>query len=70
MERDLGVLLDSKRNMNQQCALAAKMVNCVLEHKAQQCWMVKGRDCPALLCAGEASPLALCVLQYMKDINY
>ena len=52
-ERDLGVLVDGKLNMSQQRALAAKRANHASNTALQ---LVEGGDCPALLCAGAASP--------------
>ena len=43
-ERDLGVVVDSKLNMSQQCALEARRANCILGHR----YLVEGGDCPIL----------------------
>ncbi|KAJ7425501.1 hypothetical protein WISP_23178 [Willisornis vidua] len=52
-ERDLGVLVDGKWNMSQQCPGRQQ---CPGGHQAKHHQPVKGGDCPALLCTGAASP--------------
>ncbi|KAJ7407037.1 hypothetical protein WISP_129359 [Willisornis vidua] len=53
-ERDLGVLVDGKLNMSQQCPGSDQP--CPGGHQAQHRQLVKGGACPALLCTGSASP--------------
>ncbi|PKU39267.1 hypothetical protein llap_10430 [Limosa lapponica baueri] len=45
-ERDLQVLVDSRLNLSQQCALAAKRENCILECIKQHNWPVRRSDYP------------------------
>ncbi|KAJ7403704.1 rna-directed dna polymerase from mobile element jockey-like [Willisornis vidua] len=48
MERDLGVLVDGKLNMSQQCPGSQEDQPC---HQP-----IEGGDCPTLLCTGVVSP--------------
>ena len=59
-ERELGVVVGSKLNLSQQCALSSPKGQLYPGvHQAQHCQLGEGRDCPTLLCAGVASPQAL-----------
>ncbi|KAK4816570.1 hypothetical protein QYF61_017960 [Mycteria americana] len=56
VEKGLGVLVDTKLNMSQQCALAAKKANGILSCiKEECCQHVEGGDPSSLLSTGEAS---------------
>ncbi|RMC06752.1 hypothetical protein DUI87_16198 [Hirundo rustica rustica] len=59
VERDLGVLLDGKLNMGQQCPGSQEGQACPEGHQAQHRQLGKGGDCPALFGAGAASPPVL-----------
>ncbi|KAJ7418155.1 hypothetical protein BTVI_30460 [Pitangus sulphuratus] len=50
MERNLGVLVDGKLNMSQQCPGSQESLS--WEHQAKHCQLVKGGDCLSLLCTG------------------
>jgi len=52
VERDAGVLMDSKLNLNQQCALAAKVVTAFRDALGRGL-QVEGLDPPPLLSVGE-----------------
>ncbi|KAJ7425342.1 hypothetical protein WISP_23674 [Willisornis vidua] len=58
--RDLGVLVNGKLTMSQQCPGSQEGQPCPGGHQAQHHQPVKGGDCPALLSTGTASPGILC----------
>ncbi|KAJ7421914.1 hypothetical protein BTVI_15914 [Pitangus sulphuratus] len=70
VERDLRVLVNDKLNMSQQCPGSQEGQPCPGGHQAKHLHLVKGGDCPALLCTGVASPcVQFQALQYKKDIK-
>ncbi|KAJ7409236.1 hypothetical protein WISP_116063 [Willisornis vidua] len=56
MERDLGVLINGKLNMSQQCPGSQEGQSCPGGHQANHRQPIERGDCPALLCTGVASP--------------
>ncbi|KAJ7401512.1 rna-directed dna polymerase from mobile element jockey-like [Pitangus sulphuratus] len=61
MKRDLGVVVD-QLNMSQQCPGSQEDQLHPGGHQAQHRQPVEGGDCPALLCAGAASPWIVCAV--------
>ena len=71
-EKHLGVLVEGKLDMSQQCALAAQKDNSILDCIRRS--VGDGGDPAPLLCAGEASPhLEYCIQmrspQYKRDMK-
>ena len=60
VEKDLGVLMDSRLAMSQQCALVAKHTSGILGCIKKSCQQIKEGDPPPLLCTGEAASGVLC----------
>lgn len=56
VEKDLGVLVDGKLNVNQQCPGTQEGQPCSGVHQAEHQQAGKGGDCPTVLCTGAASP--------------
>lgn len=55
-ERDLGVLVDDKLNVSQQCPGSQEGRLCRGAYQAKHCQPAEGGDCAPLLCTGVASP--------------
>ena len=61
MEKDLGVLVDSRLTVSQQCALAIKNASVIMGHIKKMCGQqVKGYSSSPLFCPGEATSRVLC----------
>ena len=58
-KKDLGVVVDSRLDTSQQCALAAQKINCILGC-IKRVVASRLREMILPLCAGEASPGVLC----------
>ncbi|KAJ7400749.1 hypothetical protein BTVI_102612 [Pitangus sulphuratus] len=56
IKMDLGILVNDKQNMSQQCPGSQEGQPCPGGHQAKCRQPVKGGDCPALLCTGATSP--------------
>ncbi|KAJ7414840.1 hypothetical protein WISP_81238 [Willisornis vidua] len=72
MEGNLGVLVNGKLNLSQQCPGSQEDQRCPARHQAKHHQPVEGRHCPTLLCIGMASPEILCDFwapQYEKNIK-
>ncbi|PKU36515.1 hypothetical protein llap_13181 [Limosa lapponica baueri] len=71
VEEDLGVLVDNRMTMGQQCALVAKKASGLLGHvKKSVASRLRGGHPPPLLCPGEAASRILCQVldhRFKKD---
>lgn len=65
-ERDLGLWVDGKLNMSQQC-LSVKRAEV---HQAQHHQLVKGGDCPGPLCTAAGTLCYLELLNIRRTSNY
>jgi len=64
MEKDLGVLVDSRLTVSQQCALAIKNASVIMGHIKKKCVASRSRDILLLLYSAQVRPHLGCCVQF------